>query len=123
MPYNLDYNHFNYVRSFEREIQSHLENPDLPYLANQLAMMGCGRNFLDDGTLVWPHESLDQQFNEMVHHLLKEYKLLDTLRGFFEYDCLLDEDNDCKVLSKGADKDIVAFLAENPDPRYVTLPE
>ena len=35
MPYDLNYNHFNYVRSFEREIKSHLENPNLTYLANQ----------------------------------------------------------------------------------------
>jgi hypothetical protein len=120
MPYDLNYNHFNYVRSFESEIKSHLEKPDLPYLARQFAMMGCGRNFLD-GTLVWPHESLDQQFNEMVHHLLKEYKLLDTLRGYFEFDCTLDEDNPNKVLVKGSDKDIVSFLVDDPDPRYFTL--
>ena len=74
MSYDLNYNHFNYVLSFELEIKCHLNTPDLPYLANQLAMMGCGKKFLDDGTLVWPHENLDQQFNEMVHHLLKEYK-------------------------------------------------
>ena len=52
MPYDLNYNHFNYVRSFEREIKSHLENPDLPYLANQFAMMGCGRNYLTMGLRV-----------------------------------------------------------------------
>ena len=118
MPYDLNYNHFNYVRSFEREIKSHLENPNLTYLANQLAMMGCGKTFNDDGTTEYPQDTLSQQFNEMAHSLLTEYKLLDTLRGFFEYDCRLSEDNDCKVLSKGADEDIVAFLAENPDHRY-----
>ena len=122
MAYDLTYNHFEWVRSFEREIKSHLENPNLPYLARQFAMMGCGRNYLD-GTMVWPHESLDQQFNEMAHHLLQEYNLLDTLRGFFEFDCILDEDNPSKLLSKGADKDLVAFLVGEPDPRYFTLPD
>ena len=120
MSYDLNYNHFNYVRSFEREIKSHLENPNLTYLANQFAMMGCGKTFNDDGTTEYPQDDLSQQFNEMVHSLLTEYKLLDTLRGFFEYDCRLSEDSDLKVLSKGADEDIVAFLAVNPDPRYFT---
>ena len=120
MPYNLDYNHFNYVRSFEREIKSHLENPDLPFLARQFAMMGCGKLFKDDGTTEYPQDTLSQQYNEMVHSLLIESNLLDTLRGFFEYDCRLSEDNDLKMLAKGADEDIVAFLSENPDPRYFT---
>jgi hypothetical protein len=120
MPYNITLNFFHFVRSFEREIKSHLENPDLPFLARQFAMMGCGKIFKDDGSMEYPKDDLSQQFNEMVHSLLIEYKLLDTLRGFFEYDCLLDEDNDLKVLTKGADEDIVAFLVENPDPRYFT---
>ncbi len=120
MPYNLNYNYFNYVRSFESEIKSHLENPDLPYLANQFAMMGCGKTFNDDGTTDYPQDTLSQQFNEMVHSLLTEYKLLDTLRGFFEFDCRLSEEDNLKVLSKGADEDIVAFLVKNPDPRYFT---
>lgn len=120
MPYNLNYNYFNYVRSFESEIKSHLENPDLPYLANQFAMMGCGKTFNDDGTTDYPQDTLSQQFNEMVHSLLTEYKLLDSLRGFFEFDCRLSEEDNLKVLSKGADEDIVAFLVKNPDPRYFT---
>jgi hypothetical protein len=120
VPYNLNYNYFNYVRSFESEIKSHLENPDLPYLANQFAMMGCGKTFNDDGTTDYPQDTLSQQFNEMVHSLLTEYKLLDSLRGFFEFDCRLSEEDNLKVLSKGADEDIVAFLVKNPDPRYFT---
>lgn len=123
MSYNITLNFFQFVLAFEGEIKSHLENPNLPYLANQFGMMGCGKTFNDDGSMGYPEDTLSQQYNEIVHHLLKEYKLLDTLRGFFEYDCLLDEDNDCKVLSKGADKDIVAFLVDDPDPRYFTLPD
>tara|TARA_A100001388_G_scaffold268851_1_gene244437 strand:- start:232 stop:603 length:372 start_codon:yes stop_codon:yes gene_type:complete len=120
MSYDLNYNYFQYLRGFEDEIKSHLKDPNLPYLANQLAMMGVGKKFNDDGSMEWSSDRLDQQFNEMTHHLLKEYKLLDALRGFFEFDCRLDEDNDHKVLAKGADEDIVAFLVDDPDPRYFT---
>ena len=104
---------------FENEIKSHLENPNLPLLAHELAKLGCGRNFFN-GILTWPSETLNQQFNEMVHHLLKEYNLLNTMRGFFEYDCTLDEDHPHKILSKGADQDIVSFLTDIPDQRYFT---
>ena len=121
MPYDLNYNHFSYLRGFESDLVDNKNNPDLVQLANRLAMLGAGKQFNDDGSMEWPSDRLDQEFNEMVHHLLKEYKLLDTLRGFFEFDCTLDEENDHKVLAKGADKDIVAFLVDDPDPRYFTL--
>ncbi len=120
MPYNLTLNYFKWVQQFETVIVNHLENPDLPHLANQLAMMGVGKRFNDDGSLEWATDQLDLQYNEIVHSLLREYNLLDTLRGFFEFDCLLDEGDDLKVLTKGADEDIVAFLVESPDPRYFT---
>lgn len=118
--YNITINFFQFVLSFQNEIEDHLNDPDLPHLANQLAMMGVGKKFHDDGTLTFPETEMDQQYNEMVHHLLKSNNLLSELRGFFEYDCLLDEGNPNKLLAKGADKDMVEFLVDNPDPRYFT---
>ena len=69
MPYNLNYNHFSYLRGFEIDLKN---NPDLAHLANSLAMLGAGKQFNDDGSMEWPSDRLDQEFNEMVHHLLKE---------------------------------------------------
>ena len=120
MPYNLTFNYFHWVQQFETVIATHLKNPDLPYLANQFAMMGVGKKFNDDGSLEYPQDTLSQQYNEIVHCLVRKNNLLETLRGFFEYDCRLDEGDDLKVLSKGADEDIVDFLVETPDPRYFT---
>ena len=120
MSYNIMYNHFAYLSGFESDLLDHKNNPDIAHLALRLAMLGAGKQFNDDGSMEWPSDRIDQEFNEMVHHLLKEYKLLGTLRGFFEFDCMLDEENDHKVLAKGADKDIVAFLVDDPDPRYFT---
>ena len=118
--YNITINFFQFVLSFQNEIEDHLNDPDLPHLANQLAMMGVGKKFHDDGTLTFPETSLLLQYNEVVHHLLKSNNLLSELRGFFQFDCRLDEDNDLKVLAKGADRDMVDFLVETPDPRYFT---
>lgn len=118
MSYNIIYNHFSYIRGFERDLADNKKNPNLVHIANSLAMLGAGRVFNEDGSLEWPSDRLDQEFNEMVHHLLKEYNLLEILRGFFEYDCTLDEENENKILANGADEDIVTFLIENPDPRY-----
>jgi len=123
MSYEIKYNHFSYLITFKDDLVDHKKNPDLVHLANRLAMLGVGKQFNDDGSLDWPSNRIDQEFNEMVHYLLKEYKLLDTLRGFFEFDCTLDEDTVHKVLAKGADEDMVAFLVDDPDPRYFTQEE
>ena len=120
MSYNIIYNHFSYLRGFESDLVDNKNNPDLVQLANRLAMLGAGKQFNDDGSMEWPSDRLDQEFNEMVHHLLKEYKPLDTLRGFFEFDCTLDDENAHKVLASGADRDMVEFLVDDPDPRYFT---
>lgn len=120
MSYNIIYNRFAYLRGFERDLLDHKNNPDIALLANQLAMLGSGKEFNEDGSMEWPLDNLSQEFNEMLHHLLKEYKVLNTLRGFFEFDCTLDEENEAKILAKGADEDMVKFLVDNPDPRYFT---
>ena len=120
MSYDLNYNYFSYLRGFERELVDNKKNPNLVQIANSLAMLGAGKQFNDDGSMEWPSDRLDLQFNEMVHHLLIEYKLLDTLRGFFEFECTLDEDHDHKLFAKGATEDMVAFLMDKPDPRYFT---
>lgn len=121
MSYNITYNHFSYLRGFESDILDHKNDPNLSHLANRLAMLGAGKQFSEDGTMEWPSDSLNQEFNEMVHYLLKEAGLLSTLRGYFEFDCTLDEDNPNKVLCNGADRDMVEFLKDDPDPRYFTL--
>jgi hypothetical protein len=120
MSYNITSNTFYFVLSFQKEIQNHLENPNLERLANQFAMMGVGKVFHDDGSLTFPQSERDLEYNEVVHHLLKSNNLLAELRGFFEYDRRLGEDSPLKMLTKGADQDKVEFLVENPDPRYFT---
>lgn len=119
MPSN---NRFSYVLSFGDSLRDFNEGKiDLKTLASDLAQMGVGKIFDKDNTLRYPTQDCDLEYNEMIHSMLSGEGVLLELRGFFEYDCLLDEEHDLKLLSKPYDKDMVAFLKAESDPRYFPL--
>ena len=118
---DLNSNRFQWVLSFSRDVANFLSGEDsLRTLANSLCMLGIGKDF-NEATETYeftPNDSVQLEMNEIIHSMLKGERVLRELRGFFTYDSELDEEHPLKIASKPYDKDLVAFLSEDPDPRY-----
>ena len=118
---NLISNRFRWVLSFSSDLRDYLDgkNP-LRSLADSLCMMGVGKDWNDASKTYefTPNDSVQLEMNEVVHSMLKDERVLDELRGFFTYDSELDGEHPLKIASKPYDEDLVAFLSEEPDPRY-----
>ena len=119
MSTRLSHNHFQWFLSIQETFSSFVKDEiTIRQLANDFCMLGAGRNLQDDGTLAWPEDRVEQEFNEIIHAMCTDYGVLGVLRGHFAYDAELSEDNDLKIATKPYDKDLVAFLTPKPDPRY-----